>query len=91
MEASGTEPANYLLGYAEPAVRWLLEPAVLAMLGIGSVLLTEFVERLSAQGVRVVSTGFFRPSFFSKHGFGVDPRYAGIVRFLQPDPETDEK
>ncbi len=53
--------------------------------GIGSVLLIEFLERLRAQGVKAVSTGFFRPSFFSKFGFGVDPRYAGLVRFLEPD------
>jgi GNAT superfamily N-acetyltransferase len=53
--------------------------------GIGSVLLREFLQRLAAEGVRTVSTGFFRPSLFAKFGFGVDPRYAGIVRFLQTD------
>jgi long-subunit acyl-CoA synthetase (AMP-forming)/GNAT superfamily N-acetyltransferase len=53
--------------------------------GIGSILIREFLERLRAQGVRVVSTGFFRPAFFANFGFGVDPRYAGLVRFLDTE------
>jgi long-subunit acyl-CoA synthetase (AMP-forming)/ribosomal protein S18 acetylase RimI-like enzyme len=53
--------------------------------GIGSILIREFLERLRAQGVRVVSTGFFRPAFFANFGFGVDPRYAGLVRFLDAE------
>lgn len=55
--------------------------------GIGAVLVRELLERLRAQGVRVVSTGFFRPAFFRSLGFGVDRRYAGLVRFLTPDPD----
>jgi hypothetical protein len=50
--------------------------------GIGTVLLRDFLERLKVQGVRAVSTGFFRPGFFAQFGFGVDPRYAGIVKLL---------
>ncbi|GJM45248.1 MAG: hypothetical protein DHS20C21_20900 [Gemmatimonadota bacterium] len=62
---------------------------------IGSTLLSEFLERMRVQGVKVVSTGFFRPSFFAKFDFGVDPRYAGLVRFLEPEepgapPDTAE-
>jgi predicted N-acetyltransferase YhbS len=57
--------------------------------GIGSTLIRDFLERLRVQGVRVVSTGFFRPAFFANFGFGVDPRYAGLVRFLDtPGPEA---
>jgi long-subunit acyl-CoA synthetase (AMP-forming)/predicted N-acetyltransferase YhbS len=52
--------------------------------GIGSALLKEWMERLTTQGVRAVSTGFFRPAFFTTFGFGVDPRYAGLVRMLKP-------
>ena len=47
--------------------------------GLGSALLLEFMERLLARGVEVVSTGFFSPQFFRDFGFGVDPRYAGLV------------
>ncbi|NNE43646.1 MAG: GNAT family N-acetyltransferase, partial [Gemmatimonadetes bacterium] len=54
--------------------------------GIGSRLVLDFLERMRAEGVRVVSTGFFRPGFFSNFGFGVDPRYAGLVKFLEPEP-----
>jgi GNAT superfamily N-acetyltransferase len=47
--------------------------------GLGSALLLEFMERLLARGVQVLSTGFFSPQFFRDFGFGVDPRYAGLV------------
>jgi GNAT superfamily N-acetyltransferase len=50
--------------------------------GVGSALIREFLERQRAEGVEVVSTGFFRPAFFANFGFGVDPRYAGLVCFL---------
>ncbi|MGH2570583.1 MAG: GNAT family N-acetyltransferase, partial [bacterium] len=50
--------------------------------GLGSALLAELLQRFKAQGVQAVSTGFFRPAFFASHGFGLDPRYAGLVRFL---------
>jgi long-subunit acyl-CoA synthetase (AMP-forming)/GNAT superfamily N-acetyltransferase len=53
--------------------------------GIGSLLVQELLDRLRAQGVEAVATGFFRPSFFAKFGFGVDPRYAGLVRQLADD------
>lgn len=53
---------------------------------IGTVLMRDFLERLKVQGVKAVSTGFFRPTFFAKFGFGVDPRYAGIVKVLTDEP-----
>ncbi len=52
--------------------------------GIGGALLEDFLERMRAEGVRAVSTGFFRPAFFAKFGFGVDPRYPGLVKILEP-------
>ncbi len=55
--------------------------------GIGGELLDDFLERMRAEGVRAVSTGFFRPVFFSKFGFGVDPRYPGLVKILEPVAE----
>jgi long-subunit acyl-CoA synthetase (AMP-forming)/N-acetylglutamate synthase-like GNAT family acetyltransferase len=58
--------------------------------GIGAALLVEFLERLRAHGVRAVSTGFFRPAFFAKFGFGVDPRYPGIVKILEPVAESSD-
>jgi N-acetylglutamate synthase-like GNAT family acetyltransferase len=57
--------------------------------GIGTVLLRDFLERLKVQGVRAVSTGFFRPGFFAQFGFGVDARYAGIVKILA-DPSASD-
>jgi len=56
---------------------------------IGSVLLGDFLERLKVQGVKAVSTGFFRPGFFAQFGFGLDPRYAGIVKILAESPSGE--
>ena len=53
---------------------------------IGTVLMRDFLERLKVQGVKAVSTGFFRPTFFAKFGFGIDPRYAGIVKIFADEP-----
>jgi GNAT superfamily N-acetyltransferase len=53
---------------------------------IGTVLRRDFLERLKVQGVKAVSTGFFRPTFFAKFDFGIDPRYAGIVKLLADEP-----
>jgi hypothetical protein len=36
-----------------------------------------------------VSTGFFRPGFFAQFGFGLDPRYAGIVKVLAETPSGE--
>ena len=70
-------------------LEWIVVSRHRRQRGIGGILISDFLERMKAHGVRVVSTGFFRPSFFSNHGFGVDPRYAGLVRTLEAEsPEA---
>jgi GNAT superfamily N-acetyltransferase len=66
-------------------LEWIVVSRHLRGRGIGASLFTEFLDRLRAQGVRVVSTGFFRPALFRKFGFDTDPRYAGLVRTLTPE------
>jgi long-chain acyl-CoA synthetase len=56
--------------------------------GLGSALLLEFMERSLARGVQVLSTGFFSPQFYRDFGFGVDPRYAGLVCALSEQKLT---
>jgi predicted N-acetyltransferase YhbS len=58
--------------------------------GIGGALLEDFLERMRAEEVRAVSTGFFRPAFFARFGFGVDPRYPGLVKILEPAADTSK-
>jgi long-chain acyl-CoA synthetase len=55
--------------------------------GIGGALINELCNRLRSAGVRSLTTGFFRPEFFYRHGFSVERRYAGLVRPLTPDQE----
>ncbi|MEE8410666.1 MAG: GNAT family N-acetyltransferase, partial [Myxococcota bacterium] len=50
--------------------------------GIGEALLNELMSRMRDQGVRHVTTGFFRPEYFYRMGFKVGPRYAGLVKDL---------
>jgi GNAT superfamily N-acetyltransferase len=68
-------------------LEWIVVSHLRRGRGIGVALLEDFLERLRAHGVRAVSTGFFRPAFFGKFGFGVDPRYPGIVKILEPVAE----
>jgi long-subunit acyl-CoA synthetase (AMP-forming) len=58
--------------------------------GLGGALLEDFCVRLAAQAARCVKTNFFLGQLFSKHGFQVNHRWGGLVRFLgegEPDGE----
>jgi long-subunit acyl-CoA synthetase (AMP-forming)/GNAT superfamily N-acetyltransferase len=59
-------------------------------LGVADGLMKEFVNRLAAQGFQLVTTGFYRPSYFYRHGFRVERRYAGLARPLAPEGVEDE-
>jgi long-subunit acyl-CoA synthetase (AMP-forming)/GNAT superfamily N-acetyltransferase len=50
--------------------------------GVAGALLDELANRLRAAGYRSLTTGFFRPQFFYRHGFTVERRYAGLVKSL---------
>lgn len=49
---------------------------------LGGGLLEDFCVRVAAQGARCVKTNFFLGQLFSKHGFQVNQRWGGLVRFL---------
>jgi hypothetical protein len=51
--------------------------------GLSSELLEDFCSRMTTRGVRVVSTHFVSQEFFGAHGFRVDRRWGGLVRFLK--------
>ncbi len=51
-------------------------------LGLGSMLLEDFVNRLSNEGVNVLTTHYHMVPFFGSHEFKVDSRWGGLVRFL---------
>lgn len=50
--------------------------------GVAAALLEELFKRLETAGFQSVTTGFFRPQFFYRHGFAIEGRYAGLVRSL---------
>jgi GNAT superfamily N-acetyltransferase len=50
--------------------------------GLGGRLLEDFCVRMAAQGAHVVKTNFFLGRLFAKHGFQVNQRWGGLVRFL---------
>ncbi len=52
--------------------------------GLSTALLEDLCLRLTGQGVRVLKTHFFLRHFYLRHGFQVDPRWGGLVRFLAP-------
>jgi hypothetical protein len=52
--------------------------------GLSAGLLEDFCSRMATRGVGVVSTHFVSQGFFGEHGFRVDRRWGGLVRFLRP-------
>jgi GNAT superfamily N-acetyltransferase len=54
----------------------------LAERGIARAILADFCTRLAALGVKTIKTHFFLRRFYQKHGFRVDERWGGLVRFL---------
>jgi GNAT superfamily N-acetyltransferase len=50
--------------------------------GVADGLMNQFFNRLQASGVKVVTTGFFRPEYFYAYGFRIERRYAGLVKEL---------
>ncbi|MEN8005775.1 MAG: GNAT family N-acetyltransferase [Candidatus Krumholzibacteriota bacterium] len=54
----------------------------LAERGIARAILADFCTRLTALGVKTIKTHFFLRRFYQKHGFRVDERWGGLVRFL---------
>jgi long-subunit acyl-CoA synthetase (AMP-forming) len=51
--------------------------------GLSSRLLDDYCSRMATRGVEVVSTHFVSREFFGEHGFRVDRRWGGLVRFLK--------
>jgi len=56
--------------------------------GVAAALLEELCQRLKAAGLQSLTTGFFRPQFFYRHGFVIEGRYAGLVRSLEDGDQT---
>jgi GNAT superfamily N-acetyltransferase len=79
----------------------LLEPAVAHMdglviaaglrgHGLGGELLEDFCNRLESQEVEALNTHFISRPFLRAHGFRVDERWGGLVRFLSHSPQEKE-
>lgn len=57
--------------------------------GVADGLMNDFFNRLRSAGVKTVTTGFFRPEYFYRFGFRIEKQYAGLVKSLEEEPETD--
>jgi len=58
--------------------------------GLGGELLEDFCQRLESQGVAALNTHFISRPFLRAHGFRVDERWGGLVRFLSTEPQKKE-
>jgi len=45
-------------------------------------LMSELINRLRSAGIKLLTTGFFRPDYFYPYGFRVEKRHAGLVKDL---------
>jgi GNAT superfamily N-acetyltransferase len=52
-------------------------------LGVGDSLMSQLFKRMASMGLRTVTTGFYRRSYFYRLGFAVEGRYAGLVKHLE--------
>ncbi len=54
----------------------------LAERDIEAAILADLCTRLGALGFKTIKTHFFLRRFYQKHGFRMDQRWGGLVRFL---------
>jgi GNAT superfamily N-acetyltransferase len=47
--------------------------------GVAHGLMNELINRLKSAGCKTLTTGFFRPDYFYRYGFGVEKSHAGLV------------
>jgi GNAT superfamily N-acetyltransferase len=76
------------LGYASsrPDAAFLQDLAVAAPLrgqGLGSALLEDFCARLANAGIPLIQVPYHRNPFYEARGFRPDPRWGGLVRYLE--------
>jgi GNAT superfamily N-acetyltransferase len=58
--------------------------------GLGGELLEDFSQRLESQGVKALNTHFISRPFLKAHGFKVDERWGGLIRFLSSSESGEE-
>ncbi|MFZ1918619.1 MAG: GNAT family N-acetyltransferase, partial [Terriglobales bacterium] len=68
---------------------WIVVSTALINQGLGGNLVEDFCVRMEAQGARCVKTNFFLGRLWSKHGFKVNQRWGGLVRFLGGEADSD--
>lgn len=54
-------------------------------------LLNEFFNRLTSQGVEIVTVGYLRPQYFYKFGFKIDHRYGNMMKRLESEEQEPAK
>ena len=50
--------------------------------GVSEALMKELFNRAKNEGVKYITTGFFRPEYFYRFGFKIEPKYSGLVKKL---------
>ncbi len=55
---------------------------ILAERGISSAIMDDFCSRMKAQGNRAIRTHYYLRRFYQQHGFRLDRRLGGLVRYL---------
>jgi GNAT superfamily N-acetyltransferase len=59
--------------------------------GISDALMYELFKRLRADGIRTVTTGFFKPGYFYQFGFAIERGYAGLAKDLTAERSPEEQ
>jgi ribosomal protein S18 acetylase RimI-like enzyme len=92
------DPAGYVVGgiaYIARTPHHVLFDKVVVLprfrgLGIGSLLTREFIRRLEAERVAIVSSEFIRAEWLGRFGFRPHPNHAGVVLLLAPEEAEED-
>ena len=61
-------------------LEWVVIKDKYRKISLSKRLMSEFFKRQRYQGIKFVTVGFYAESFFAKHGFIIDERFAGLVK-----------
>ena len=68
------------IDYETVHLEWVAIKDKYQKISLSKRLMSEFFKRKKHQGIKIVTVGFYAETFFAKHGFKIDKRFAGFVR-----------
>jgi len=68
------------IDYETVHLEWVAIKDKYQKISLSKRLMSDFFKRKKHQGIKIITVGFYAETFFAKHGFKIDKRFAGLVR-----------